>query len=65
MIAELKNVIEKVEQLNNKEQKQIAKMLEAEIKWDDTLQNSKVQLTKLAKEALIEHKNSQTQQNDW
>ena len=65
MIAELKNVIAKVEQLNNKEQKQIAKMLEAEIKWDDTLQNSKVQLTKLAKEALIEHKNSQTQQNDW
>lgn len=65
MIAELKNVIAKVEQLNNKEQKQIAKMLEAEIKWDDTLQNSKAQLTKLAKEALIEHKNGQTQQNDW
>ena len=65
MIAELKNIIAKVEQLNNKEQKEIAKMLEEEINWDDTLQNSKAQLSKMAHEAINEHENGQTQQNDW
>lgn len=57
MITELKQVIAKVEQLNKEEQKRIAKMLEEEIKWEDTLHNSKKQLTKLAEEALNEPKN--------
>lgn len=65
MIAELKNVIAKVERLDDSEQKQIAKLLEDEIKWNDTLQNSKAKLTEMANEALLEHKNRQTQQNDW
>lgn len=65
MIAELKEVITKVEQLNNEEQKQIAKMPEEEIEWDTTLHNSNEQLIKLAKEALNEHKSGQTQKNDW
>jgi K+/H+ antiporter YhaU regulatory subunit KhtT len=65
MITELKEVIAKVEQLNNEEQKRIAKMLEEEIKWEDTLHNSKKQLTKLAEEALNEHQSGLTQKNDW
>ena len=65
MITELKEVIAKVEQLNNEEQKQIAKMLEEEIKWEATLHNSKQQLTKLAEEALNEHQSGLTQKNDW
>lgn len=64
MVAELKEVIAKVERLNNSEQKQIAKMLEGEINWGATLQRSKKQLVKLAEEALDEHKNGLTQK-DW
>ena len=33
MIAESKEVITKVEKLNNEQQKQIARMLSEEIKW--------------------------------
>lgn len=65
MILELKEVIAKVEQLNDEEQRQIAKMLDEEIRWDATLNNSKEQLSKLAHEALNEHKSGKTQKNDW
>ncbi|MEJ7684030.1 MAG: hypothetical protein WKG06_40485 [Segetibacter sp.] len=40
MIAELKEVISKVEQMKDDEQKQIAKMIDEEINWDTTLLNS-------------------------
>ncbi len=65
MIAELKEVILKVEQLDNEEQKQIAKLLEDEIKWESTLQNTQSKLSNLAKEALSEYKAGKTQQGDW
>lgn len=51
--------------MKNEEQKQIAKMLEEELKWNATLENSKEQLTKLALDALKENKRYQTQKNDW
>ncbi len=38
MIPELKEIISKVEQLKDEEQRQIAKLLEDEIRWDTTLQ---------------------------
>jgi len=56
MIAELKEVISKVEQLDNEEQKQIAKLLEDEIKWEITLQNTQSDLSNLAQETLSEYK---------
>ena len=56
MVAELKDVILKVEQLDEQEQKRLAKLLEEEIKWDDSLQDSKKQLSKLSNEALNEHR---------
>ncbi|GEO07556.1 hypothetical protein [Segetibacter aerophilus] len=65
MIAELKEVISKVEQLDNEEQKQIAKLLEDEIKWESTLQNSQIQLRNLANEAIAEYKAGKTKQGDW
>jgi K+/H+ antiporter YhaU regulatory subunit KhtT len=48
MVTELKEAIAKVEQLDNEEQKQIAKLLEDEIKSETTLQNSQNQLSNLA-----------------
>ena len=65
MIAELKEVILKVEQLEDDEQKQIAKMLEDEIKWDTTLLNTQEKLSNLAGEALHEYKTGKTKQEDW
>ena len=65
MVTELKEVISKVEVLNNEEQKQIAKLLEDEIKWESTLQNSQSQLQNLANEAIREFKAGKTNQVDW
>ena len=41
MVAELKEVILKVEKLEDEEQRRIAKMLEEEIKFENTLQGLK------------------------
>jgi ADP-ribosylglycohydrolase len=64
MIAESKEVITKVEKLNNEQQKQIAKMLNEEIIWDTTLKNSKAQLRKLTQETLAEHKSGKMEKSD-
>ena len=65
MVAELKEVISKVEQLDEEEQKQLAKLLEGEIKWDTTFQKTQDQLSNLAQEALAEYKAGKTQNEDW
>lgn len=65
MISELKSVISKVEQLKDEDQRYIAKMLQDEIKWDDTFQNSQNELNKLGQEALKEFNSGKTKQSDW
>ena len=65
MIAELKEVIHKVEQLDASEQLQIAKMLKEELQWNETLNNTQDKLSILAKEALHEYKSGKTKQQDW
>ncbi len=65
MIPELKDVISKLEQLKDEEQREIAKMLSDEMNWDSTLQNSQEKLNNLAQEALDEYKAGKTQQTDW
>lgn len=65
MVTELKEVISKVEQLDNEEQRQIAKLIDDELKWESTLENSQDQLIKLAEEALNEHKAGKTKQVEW
>ena len=65
MVAELKEVISKVEQLQDEEQIQIAKLLEDEIQWATTFQNTQDQLSNLAQEALAEFKAGKTKNQDW
>ena len=65
MVAELREALSKVAQLQDEEQKQIAKMLDDEIKWDSTLQNTAEKLSNLAEEALQECKAGKTKQEDW
>ncbi|MEO7802722.1 MAG: hypothetical protein ABIR81_12010 [Ginsengibacter sp.] len=65
MVTELKEVISTIEKLKDEEQREIAKMLSDEIKWDTTLQNSQHKLDSLAQEALHEYKAGKTNQTDW
>ena len=65
MIAELKEVLKKVEQLNNNEQKSIAKLINEELEWDNTLNKTQDKLSMLAKEAIEEYKSGKTKQQDW
>lgn len=65
MVAELREVISKVEQLQDEEQKQIARLLEDEIEWDTTFQKTQSQLSNLAHEAVQECKAGNTNQEDW
>ena len=45
MVTELKEVLSKVEQLEDKEQRRIAKMLEEEIKFESSFQEPKPNAT--------------------
>jgi K+/H+ antiporter YhaU regulatory subunit KhtT len=65
MVAELKEVISKVEQLEEEEQKQIAKLLGEELQWETTFQNTQDQLNNFAQEALVEYKAGKTKNEDW
>jgi hypothetical protein len=55
LINELKEIIAKVEQLKDEEQKAIAKLLEEELQWDMSIEASQGQLSNLANEALEEY----------
>lgn len=65
MITELKEVLTRVEQLPEDEQRIIARMLNEEMQWDATLENSQDLLAKLAEEAIKEHKSGKTKTTDW
>lgn len=65
MVTELKEVLQKVEQLDSDEQKQIAKMINDELEWETTLKNSGDKLASLAKEAIQEYQSKKTKKEDW
>ncbi len=65
MVAELKEVISKVEKLQDDEQKQLAKLLEEEIEWNTTFEKTQNQLSNLAQEAIAEYKAGETRKEDW
>jgi uncharacterized protein YdcH (DUF465 family) len=65
LINELKEIIAKVEQLKDEDQRAIAKLLEEELEWDKSIQSSQDQLSNLASEALEEYRKGNTQEKDW
>lgn len=65
MVQELQAVLSKVETLKEEEQRMIAKLLEQEIAWENTLKESHDFLSNLADEALQMHKTGKTIQTDW
>lgn len=65
LTKELKEAITKLEQLQDEEQKAIAKLLEEELQWSKTFQSSQTQLSNLANEALDEYRRGTTSEKDW
>ncbi len=65
LIDELKQVLTKVEQLKDDEQRAIARLLEEELAWDESFNSSQEQLSNLAKEALEDYRSSKTDEKDW
>jgi hypothetical protein len=65
LTKELREVMEKIEQLKDDDQKAIAKLLEEELQWNKTFQSSQSQLSNLANEALKEYRHGKTSEKDW
>jgi ElaB/YqjD/DUF883 family membrane-anchored ribosome-binding protein len=65
MVAELKEVLQKLGQLDSDEQKSIAKMINDELEWENTLKNTQDKLATLAKEAIEEYQSGKTKKEDW
>ena len=65
LINELKEIIDKVGQLKDEDQKAIAKLLEEELQWNKSIQSSQNQLSDLANEALEEYRKGKTKEKDW
>ncbi len=65
LINELKEIIDKVGQLKEDDQKAIAKLLEEELQWNKSIQSSQNHLSNLANEALEEYRKGKTQEKDW
>ncbi len=60
MVSELKNAVKKAENLSNKDQKAVAKIILDELAWNQSFATSQNQLSKLAEEALVEYKKGTT-----
>jgi hypothetical protein len=56
MVKELKQAIEKAEQLPESEQQALANLILSEIEWENSFANSQSKLSSLASEALQEYK---------
>ena len=65
MIIELKEVFQKIEMLDNEEQVSIAKMINEELGWENTLRNTQEKLSVSAKEAIEEYQSGKTKTGDW
>jgi len=65
MTHQLEKVIGNLNQLSTREQNAIAELIQEELLWELSLKNSSVQLSKLADEAIKEHRGGKTKKGDW
>lgn len=65
MTHQLEKVIGNLNKLSSTEQDAIAQLIQEELLWDISLENSTNQLSKLAEEALKEHQAEKTKKGDW
>ena len=65
LIKELKEIIAKVEQLKDEDQRAIVTLLEEELQWNKSIEASQNQLSNLASEALEEYRKGKAEEKDW
>jgi len=65
MVEELKKVMDKAKKLSEYQQRELAQLIEEEMNWDETIANTQDELSRLADEALQEHKSGKTKKMDW
>ena len=65
MTNQVKKAIQKIEELPQKEQDEIAKLILEELSWDRTFETSQEKLSSLAKEANEEYQSGKTSDQDW
>lgn len=61
----LEKALKDLKQLSVSEQDAIAELIIGELQWERTLSKTSSKLSKLAEEALKEHKEGKTQKGDW
>ena len=65
MIDQVKKAIHQIEQLPREKQIEIAQLIQDELNWDNTLQQTQNELSNLAQEALKECKAGNTSEKSW
>lgn len=65
MIDQVKKIFNRIANLPEKQQIELAKLIEDEISWEQTFASSQEALAALAKEAIQEYKSGKTSEQDW
>jgi len=65
MPNQVKKAIQKIEELPQAQQEEIAKLILEELSWDQTFEVTQEQLSSLAREATKEYTSGKTSSKDW
>ena len=65
MTVHLKKALEDLKQLSASEQDAIAKLIQEEIQWEQSAKKVGNKISKLAEDALKEHRSGKTKKGDW
>lgn len=65
MIDHIKKVFERLEKLPSTKQEEIANLIEDELNWDSTFNQTQDQLSSLAREAIQDYEAGNTDDKDW
>jgi hypothetical protein len=65
MIDPVKKAFQEIEKLPRKEQLELAILIQDELSWDNTFQQSQDKISQLAKEALTEYKKGNVSDKNW
>ena len=65
MIDPIKKAFQEIEKLPKKKQLELAQLIQDELSWDNTFQQSQDKLSQLAKEALTEYKKGNVSDKNW
>ena len=65
MIDHVKKVFKRLEKLPSNKQEEIANLIEDELNWDSTFNQTQDQLTSLAREAMQDYEAGNTDDKDW